>query len=61
LVEIISYTAQIKRHGILDESSLRVVTPNKMLLIDLFNNQEGSKTTEVKFITWTIGFEITTK
>jgi hypothetical protein len=36
-------------------SSLKAITPDEMLLIDLFNNQEGSKTTEVKFITWTIG------
>jgi hypothetical protein len=30
-------------------------------IIDFLNNREGSKMTEVKFITWTIGLEIIMK
>jgi hypothetical protein len=33
----------------------------KCYIIDLLNNREGSKMMEVKFITWMIGLEITTK
>jgi hypothetical protein len=39
---MILYTARVKKCGILDDSSLRVVILDKFYIIDLLNNQEGS-------------------
>jgi hypothetical protein len=58
---MIPHTTRVKKHGILDESLLRVVILDKSYIIDLLNNREGTKTSKIKFITWTIGLEITMK